>query len=59
MTSVPWLTIMWAVPMLGAVAVMLIPATGRAAAKWFALLVSVVVLVLALVVAVILAVQLW
>ena len=51
-TSVPWLTIMWAVPMLGAVAVMLIPATGRAAAKWFALLVSVVVLVLALVVAV-------
>jgi len=51
-TSVPLLTIMWAVPMLGAVAVMLIPATGRAAAKWFALLVSVVVLVLALVVAV-------
>ena len=51
-TSVPWLTIMWAVPMLGAVVVMLIPATGRALAKWFALLVSVVVLVLAVIVAV-------
>ena len=51
-TSVPWLTIMWAVPMLGAAAVMLIPASGRALAKWFALLVSVVVLVLAVIVAV-------
>jgi NADH-quinone oxidoreductase subunit M len=48
----PWMTIMWAVPMLGAALVMLIPAAGRAAAKWFALLVSVVVLVLAVIVAV-------
>jgi NADH-quinone oxidoreductase subunit M len=48
----PWLTIMWAAPMLGAALVMLIPASGRTVAKWFALGVSVVVLVLALIVAV-------
>jgi NADH-quinone oxidoreductase subunit M len=48
----PWMTILWAVPTLGAVLVMLIPATGRSAAKWFALLVSVAVLVLTLIVAV-------
>ncbi|WNG94244.1 NADH-quinone oxidoreductase subunit M [Mycobacterium sp. ITM-2016-00318] len=46
------MTILWAVPTLGAVLVMLIPATGRSAAKWFALLVSVAVLVLTLIVAV-------
>ena len=51
-TSIPWMTILWAVPTLGAVLVMLIPATGRVAAKWFALLVSVAVLVLTLIVAV-------
>jgi NADH-quinone oxidoreductase subunit M len=48
----PWLTIMWAVPMVGAVLVMLVPATGRVAAKWLGLLVSVVVLVLAIILAV-------
>ena len=48
----PWMTILWAVPVVGAAVVMLIPATGRAAAKWFALLVSVAVLVLALIVTV-------
>ena len=46
------LTILWAVPMLGAALVMLVPATGRALAKWFALLVSVAVLVIAVVLAV-------
>ncbi len=51
-TSIPWLTILWAVPMLGAALVMLIPASGRALAKWFALLVSVVVLALAVALAV-------
>ena len=50
--SLPWLTILWAVPMLGAALVMLVPASGRALAKWFALLVSVAVLVLAVVLAV-------
>ncbi|HEX7425567.1 MAG TPA: NADH-quinone oxidoreductase subunit M, partial [Mycobacterium sp.] len=38
--------------MLGAALVMLVPASGRALAKWFALLVSVAVLVLAVVLAV-------
>ena len=52
MTSIPWMTILWAVPTVGAVLVMLMPAAGRVAAKWFALAVSVVVLVLTLVVAV-------
>jgi NADH-quinone oxidoreductase subunit M len=51
-TSIPWLTILWAVPMLCAALVMLIPASGRAAAKWFGLLASVVVLVLVIVLAV-------
>ena len=51
-TSLPLLTILWAVPMLGAALVMLVPASGRALAKWFALLVSVTVLVLAVVLAV-------
>ncbi len=50
--SFPWLSVLWAGPMLGAVLVMLLPASGRAAAKWVALLVSAVVLVLAVVVAV-------
>ncbi len=45
-TTIPWLTILWAVPMLGAALVMLIPASGRVAVKWVALLVSVVVLAL-------------
>ena len=51
-TSLPLLTILWAVPMLGAALVMLVPASGRALAKWFSLLVSVAVLVLAVVLAV-------
>ncbi len=51
-TSIPWLTILWAVPMLGAPLVMLIPASGRALAKWFALLISVVVLALGIALAV-------
>ncbi len=48
----PMMTILWAVPMVGAALVMLIPASGRALAKWFALLVSVVELALAVVLAV-------
>jgi len=50
--SLPWLTILWAVPVLGAALVMLIPASGRALAKWFALVVSVAVLALVIVLAV-------
>ena len=39
-TSFPVLTILWAVPMLGAAVVMLLPATARNLAKWVALTVS-------------------
>jgi NADH-quinone oxidoreductase subunit M len=51
-TSFPWLTVAWAVPMVGAGAVMLVPAAQRTLAKWVALAVSVVVLAVAVVVAV-------
>jgi NADH-quinone oxidoreductase subunit M len=50
-TSIPWLTILWAVPTFGAAVVMLIPAAQRTLAKWFALLVSIAVLALAGVIA--------
>ncbi|MBX7450470.1 NADH-quinone oxidoreductase subunit M [Mycolicibacterium sp. 3033] len=44
MVTVPWLTVLWAVPMVGAVVVMLLPAAARSLAKWVALAVSLVVL---------------
>ena len=44
----PWLTVLWAVPMVGAAVVILIPAAGQRAARWLALAVSLVVLVLSL-----------
>ena len=52
MTSFPWLSVAWAVPMVGAGAVMLVPAAQRTLAKWVALGLSVVVLAVAIVVAV-------
>jgi NADH-quinone oxidoreductase subunit M len=45
--TVPWLTILWAIPTLGAAVVILLPAAQRTLAKWFALAVSVAVLALA------------
>jgi len=51
-TSFPWLTVLWAIPMVGAVSVMLLPATMRALAKWVALTVSLAVLAVTAVVAV-------
>jgi NADH-quinone oxidoreductase subunit M len=51
-SSFPTLSVLWAVPMVGAGAVMLLPAAQRALAKWLALLISVVVLALAVVLAV-------
>ena len=51
-TSFPVLTILWAVPMLGAAVVMLLPATARNLAKWVALTVSLAVLAVTVVVAV-------
>ena len=52
MTSFPVLTVLWAVPMLGAVVVMVLPAAARALAKWVALAVSLVVLAVTAVIAV-------
>ena len=52
MSPFPWLSVLWAVPMVGAGLVMLVPAAQRTLAKWVALLISVVVLALAAVVAV-------
>jgi NADH-quinone oxidoreductase subunit M len=50
-STVPWLTILWAIPTVGAAVVILLPAAQRALAKWFALAVSIAVLVLAAVIA--------
>ena len=44
MTSFPWLTVLWAVPMVGAAVVILLPARSAALAKWLALAISIVVL---------------
>ncbi|MEW5808817.1 MAG: NADH-quinone oxidoreductase subunit M [Actinomycetota bacterium] len=52
MVTAPWLTVLWAVPMVGAVAVMLLPAAARSLAKWVGLAVALVVLAVAAVVAV-------
>jgi NADH-quinone oxidoreductase subunit M len=43
-TSFPWLTVLWAVPMVGAAVVILLPKSLRVASKWLALAVSGVVL---------------
>jgi NADH-quinone oxidoreductase subunit M len=51
-TSIPWLTILWVVPTLGAAVVILLPASLRAAAKWLALVVSIVVLAITVLLAV-------
>ena len=52
MTTFPWLTVLWAIPMVGAALVMLLPASQRTVAKWLALLISIAVLGVTLVVAV-------
>lgn len=44
MSSVPWLTILWVLPLVGAVGVMLLPVRSGTAAKWVALTVSVLAL---------------
>jgi NADH-quinone oxidoreductase subunit M len=49
---IPWLTILWAIPMLGAVVVILLPSAARHVAKYLALLISLAVLVVAVVLAV-------
>ncbi|KAA0021641.1 NADH-quinone oxidoreductase subunit M [Antrihabitans cavernicola] len=47
----PWLTVLWVLPLVGAAAVLLLPATSRRIAKPIALVVSVAVLVLTVVLA--------
>lgn len=52
MTGMPWLTVLWAVPMIGAAVVMLLPSAARHLAKYAALGFSLVVLVIAALLAV-------
>ena len=51
-TSFPWLTVLWAVPMVGAAVVILLPASQRALAKWLALVISIAVLAITVLLAV-------
>jgi NADH-quinone oxidoreductase subunit M len=51
-TGVPWLTILWLLPVAGAVVIMLLPAAQRALARWVGLVVSVAVLAVAVVLAI-------
>jgi len=48
----PWLTVLWAVPMVGAAVVILLPSAARHLAKYLALGLSVAVLVIAVALAV-------
>lgn len=48
----PWLSALWALPMIGAVVILLLPASLRAGAKYAGLAVSVAVLAVALIVAI-------
>jgi NADH-quinone oxidoreductase subunit M len=51
-TTIPWLTVLWAVPMLGAAIIILLPSAAKQFAKYAGIAVSVVVLVLAAILAV-------
>ncbi|MGV0735112.1 NADH-quinone oxidoreductase subunit M [Mycobacterium syngnathidarum] len=46
-STIPWLTALWALPTVGAAAVMLLPASQRTLAKWLALVISLAALGLA------------
>lgn len=52
MSGVPWLSVLWAVPMLGAAVVILLPSAARHLAKYAALALSLVVLAIAALLAV-------
>ena len=52
MNTVPWLSILWLLPVAGTIVIMLLPPAQRALAKWVALVVSVAVLVVAVILAV-------
>lgn len=52
MNNFPWLTVLWAVPTVGAALVILLPAAQRVLAKWLALAVSVAVLAITVLLAI-------
>jgi NADH-quinone oxidoreductase subunit M len=52
MTSFPWLTLLWAIPVVGAAVIIVLPASQRQFAKYAGVVVALVVLVLALLLAV-------
>ena len=52
MSYFPWLSALWVLPMVGAIAIVLLPATARHLAKYAAVAVSVVVLAITIVLAV-------
>ncbi|MDT7722241.1 MAG: NADH-quinone oxidoreductase subunit, partial [Mycobacterium sp.] len=52
MNSVPWLTALWLLPLVGAVVIIVVPPGGRQLAKWLGVTVSVAVLALSIAIAV-------
>ena len=52
MTTVPWLTVLWALPVLGAAVIVALPPSARRASKYAALIISLAVLAIAVVLAV-------
>jgi NADH-quinone oxidoreductase subunit M len=52
MTNLPWLTLLWAIPVVGAAVIIVLPASQRQFAKYAGVFVALVVLVLALLLAV-------
>ncbi|MDT5165682.1 MAG: NADH-quinone oxidoreductase subunit, partial [Mycobacterium sp.] len=50
--TLPWLSVLWLLPLVGAVVIILIPAGGRQFAKWLGVAVSVAVLALSIALAV-------
>ncbi len=52
MVNVPWLSILWLLPVAGTVLIMLLPPAQRALAKWVGLVVSLAVLAVAVVLAI-------
>ncbi|MGW0181656.1 NADH-quinone oxidoreductase subunit M [Nocardia sp. NPDC003345] len=48
MSDVPWLTVLWLLPVVGAAVVLLLPAAGRAAARWVGLLFAIATFAVAL-----------
>jgi NADH-quinone oxidoreductase subunit M len=51
-STLPWLTVLWAVPLLGAVAIILLPSAARQFAKYAGVAVALVVLAIAIMLAV-------